>query len=76
MSEPSETLPALEQRFAEHLLALALLDKAWPHGLTTIERGKVGRQRTGVLAKIAALQGRISSVQSEALADVAEPARA
>ena len=76
MSEPSKTLPTLEQRFAEHLLAFVLLDKAWPHGLTAIERGDVGRQRNGVLAEIAALQGRIVSVSSEALVDVVEPARA
>ena len=64
MSEPSETLPILEQRFAEHLLALALLDKTQHNGLAAIERARV-------LARIAALQGRIVSVQSEALADVA-----
>ncbi len=68
MSEPSETLPTLEQRFAEHLLAFVLLDKAWPHGHTAIERAKIGRQRNGVLAEIAALQGRITTM--------VEPARA
>ncbi len=68
MSEPSETLPNLEQRFAEHLLAFVLLDKAWPHGHTTIERGKVGRQRNGVLVEIAALRERIATI--------VEPARA
>ncbi len=68
MPGPSETLPALEQRLAEHLLAFVLLDKAWPHGLTEIERGKVGRQRNGVLVEIAALQGLIATM--------VEPARA
>ncbi len=71
MSEPSKTLPTLEQRFAEHLLALVLLDKAWPHGHTAIERARIGRQRNGVLARIAALRKRIASVPSEMLIDVA-----
>ena len=76
MSGPSETLPALEQRFAEHLLAFVFLNEAWPYGLTAIERAQIGRQRNGVLAEIAALQKRISSVPSVTLADVVEPARA
>jgi hypothetical protein len=68
LSEPSETLPILEQRFTEHPLAFVLLDKAWPHGHTAIERADVGRQRNGVLAKIVALQERIATM--------VEPARA
>ena len=64
-------IPALEQRLAERLVASVLLDKAWPHSHTAIERGKVGRQRNGVLVKIAALQERIASVPSETLANVA-----
>ncbi len=68
MSEPSETLPVLEQRFAEHLLAFVLLDKAWPHGHTAIERADVGRQRNGVLAEIAALQERIATMVAPARA--------
>ena len=71
MPQPSETLPALEQRLAEHLLALALLDKAGHNGLTAKERTWVGRQRDGVLARIAALQERMASVPSETLIDVA-----
>ncbi len=76
MSQPPERLSVLEERLAEHLLAFVLLDKAWPHGLTAIARAQIGRQRNEVLAEIAALQGRISSVPSETLADVVEPARA
>ncbi len=68
MSEPSETLPTLEQRIAEHLLAFVFLDKAWPHGHTAIERAEIGRQRNGVLVEIAALQERIATM--------VEPARA
>ncbi len=34
----SETLPALELRLAECLLAFEFLDGAWPRGRTTIER--------------------------------------
>jgi hypothetical protein len=45
-----------------------LLDKAWPHGHTAIERADVGRQRNGVLVEIAALQERIATM--------VEPARA
>ncbi len=62
MPEPSETLPILEQRFAEHLLAFVLLDKAWPRGRTAIARAEIGRQRNGVLAEIAALQERIATM--------------
>jgi hypothetical protein len=62
MLGPSETLPSLERRLAEHLLAYVFLDEAWPHGLTAIERGEIGRQRNGVLAGIAALQGRIAAM--------------
>ena len=68
MSEPSETLVALEQRFAEHLLAFVLLDKAWPHGHTAIARADVGRQRNGVLTKVAALQERIATMVAPARA--------
>ncbi len=68
MSDPSETLPILEQRFAEHLLAFVLLDKAWPHGHTAIERADVGRQRNGVLVEIAALQKRIATMVAPARA--------
>ncbi len=71
MSEPSEILCALEQRFAEHLLALVLLDKAWPQGLTATEPAKVGRLRNVVLVKIEALQERITSNRAETLADAA-----
>ncbi len=76
MPAASESLVSLERRFAEHLLAFVFLDKAWPHGHTAIERAEIGRQRNRVLAEIAALQKRISSVPSETLADVVEPARA
>ncbi len=68
MSQPSETLPTLEQRFAEHLLAFVLLDKDWSNGLTAAEHARIGRQRNGVLVEIAALQGRIATM--------VEPARA
>ncbi len=53
---------------ADRLLAFVLLDKAWPHGLTAIERARVGRRRNGVLVEIAALQERIATM--------VEPARA
>ncbi len=62
MPTTSETLPALEQRLAERLLAFVLLDKVWPHGLTALERADVGRQRNGVLVEIAALQERIATM--------------
>ena len=68
MPAASETLPALDQRLAERLLTFVLLDKAWPHGHTAIERAEIGRQRNRVLAEIAALQGRITTM--------IEPARA
>ena len=68
MPEPSEKLPTLEQRLAEHLLAFVLLNENWPHGPTATERGETGRQRNGVLAEIAALQGLITTM--------VEPARA
>ena len=68
MPATSETLPALDQRLAERMLAFVLLDKAWPHELTAIERGEIGRQRNDVLAEIAVLQGRITTM--------VEPARA
>ncbi len=62
MPTTSETLPALEQHLAEHLLAFVLLDKAWPHGHTATARADVGRQRNGVLVEIAALQERIATM--------------
>ncbi len=71
MPSPSETLPALEQRLAERLLAFELLNENWPHGFTAIERAEIGRQRNGVLAGAAALQERMVSVSSKTLADVA-----
>ncbi len=57
-----ERHPALDQRLAERPLDFDLLDEAWPHGFTAIERGDVGRQRNGVLAEIAALQERIATM--------------
>ncbi len=33
MPAPSETLVALEQRLAEHLLDFERLDEAWPHAV-------------------------------------------
>ena len=45
MPGPSETLPVLEQRLTERLLAFALLDEAWPKGRTAIERAEIGRPR-------------------------------
>ncbi len=42
---PSETLPALEQRLTERLLAFERLDEAWPRGRTAVERAEIGRQR-------------------------------
>ncbi len=68
MPGPSETLPILDWRLAEHLLAFVLLDKAWPRGRTAIERAEIGRQRNGVLVEIEALQERIATM--------VEPARA
>ncbi len=68
MSIPAEALPTLEQQLAEHLLAFVLLDKAWPHGHTAIERADVGRQRNGVLVEIAALQERIATMVETARA--------
>ncbi len=68
MPSLSETLPAFEQRRAERLLAFVLLDKAWPHGHTAIERADVGRQRNGVLVEIAALQKRIATMVAPARA--------
>ena len=38
MPAPSETLPTLELRLAERLLAFEVLDGAWPRGRTAIER--------------------------------------
>ncbi len=43
MPTASETLPALEQRFADRLLDFERLDEAWPRGRTAIERAKIGR---------------------------------
>ena len=37
MPATSETLPALEQRLDERLLAFERLDTAWPKGRTAIE---------------------------------------
>ncbi len=36
MTGPSETLPVLESRLAERLLAFEFLDEAWPRGRTAI----------------------------------------
>ena len=71
MSGASETLGALEKQHAERLLASELLDEAWPHGLTTIERAEIGRQRDEALAEIEALQERITSNRTETLPDAA-----
>ena len=40
MTGPTETLPALEQRLTERLLAFERLDEAWPRGRTAIERAQ------------------------------------
>ena len=45
MPGPSETLPVLEQRLTERLLAFELLDEVWPRGRTAIERAEMGRER-------------------------------
>ena len=71
MPQTSETLPYLEQRLAEHLIAFVFLNKDWPHRLTATERAEIGRQRNKILVEIAALQKRIASAPSEMLADVA-----
>ena len=56
MPDPSETLPALEQRLAERLLAFETMDAAWPKGRTAIERAEIGREREEALYEIAALR--------------------
>ncbi len=48
----SETLPALEQRLTECLLAFERLDEAWRRGRTAIERAEIGRQREDALSEI------------------------
>ena len=68
---PSESLPALEQRLAERLLAFEHLDAAWPKGRTAIERTEIGRQCEDALFKIVALRNRIASGRAETLADAA-----
>ncbi len=45
MSALSETLPALEQRLTERLLAFERLDEPWPCGRTATERAEIGRRR-------------------------------
>lgn len=45
MPQPSENLSALERRLAEHVLAFVLLNQAWRHGFTAIERREIGRHR-------------------------------
>ncbi len=40
MTGPSETLPVLESRLAERLLAFELLGEAWPRGRTAIEQAE------------------------------------
>ena len=55
MPAASETLPVLEQRLAERLLAFERLDEAWPRGRAVIERAEIGRQRKDALSGIEAL---------------------
>ncbi len=71
----SETLPALEQRLAERLLAFELLDEAWPRGRTAIERAESGWQREDALSGIVALRDRIVTSRAETLADAAAQLR-
>ncbi len=52
----SETLPGLEQRLAERLLAFERLDEAWPSGRTAIERAEIGRECEEALYEIASLR--------------------
>ena len=59
MPARSETLPALEQRLAERLLAFERLDDAWPRGRTAIERAEIGRQREDAPSQIVTLRQRI-----------------
>ncbi len=51
-SAASETLPASEQSLAGRPLAFELLDEAWPHSHTAIERAEIGRQREDALSGI------------------------
>ncbi len=55
MPAASETLPVLEQRHAQRLLALELLGEAGPRGGTAIVRAGIGRQRKDALPGIEAL---------------------
>ncbi len=76
MPAASETLPALEQRLAERLLAFERLDEAWPCGRTATERAEIGRQRGDVLAGIVALRGRIVTSRAPGRRRGAAPAPA
>ncbi len=71
MPASSETLPVLEQRLAERLLAFERLDAAGPRGRTAIERAEIGRHREGALSGVVALRGRIVTARAETLADAA-----
>ncbi len=64
MPGSSETLPALEQRLVESLLAFACLDAAWPRGRTAIERAEIGRQRKDALPGIEALAAPAASLKT------------
>ncbi len=55
MPAASETLPVLEQRRTERLLAFERLDTAWPRDRTTVERANTVRQRDDALSGIEAL---------------------
>ncbi len=68
MPGPSETLPVLEQRLTERLLAFETMDAAWPKGRTAIERAEIGREREEALYEIAALRQRIATGRAETLA--------
>ena len=72
---PSETLPVLEQRLAERLLAFEHLDAAWPKGRTAIDRTEIGRQREDALSGIVFLRDLIITVRAGTLADAAAPLR-
>ena len=71
MPGPSETLPVLEQRLTERLLAFETMDAAWPKGRTANEHTEIGRQREDALFGIAALRDRIVTARAETLADAA-----
>lgn len=71
MSGASETLPALEQRLAERLLAFERHDAAWPHVPYVLDRARIGQQRDDTLSEISRLQQRIVTAQAVTIEDAA-----